>query len=906
MDAEIHMQIALIAYKLGLLRLETFAQALVLIGEKGKIDPNELWVGKCGLTRDELVDVMLKVEGISNSSNVINGQISSVKALESAFKQEHDTDLSSPAFNDVDAAERDDIGPGSAPTMLAAQSSEKLAIPLERASPMPDDPRYHIVGDLGVGGMAKILTCFDNRLQRKVAIKTVKPEIRFSSLTFQMLEREGRIVSRLEHPNIIPVYDAGQLEDGSPYYAMRLLEQSTLADILVKLRVQDNATTSEYGLQRLLRYFMQICDAIDYAHSRGIIHCDLKPSNIVLGSFGDILVVDWGLAHSMDEKLTFRGGTPAYMAPEQRNPAVLGFDARTDVFALGAILYEILCLYPPFADKALSHLLTTTDTPNDRPLLIPPSTVAPHLQVPPEIEEIAMKAMSYQPDQRYPSARALADDLERFLAGTKEKEMRLQRAVEFTQQGKELSASYQEMNHSNTEHLEELATIRSQIAPWDSEETKQVLWQAEERLQVMESIGIRTFQAAIHAFEQALDEVPTHAPAREGLATLYRLELQRADGRDDDFNRVYFEGLMNQYDDQAKSDGLLSLHTIPDNANVTLISLESQHQRLIPIRTEQLGKTPIKDVPLAAGSYLAEITLEPHKSLTLPIRVRIGEHFQTTVSLRPIFDLSESEVFVPAGKALLGGNETSSMGLQVQDVYVDDFVIQKYPITFEEYLIFLHHVFGEDPHSAFHLLPRSADSVPLWDWDGGQIVPDRISLWGTRQEVIKLPAFGINVRCAESYAKWLSEQSGLTYRLPTEFEWEKAARGVDGRHYPWGRQFDACFCKMRESRSGPARPEPPGSFPIDVSPYGMFDAAGGIAEWVIPNHESTHLTKTQPQRFASRGGAWCDWRSDCHLAARRLYFAEEHSSRIGFRLVRIPLIYPNISNELPMILDQMF
>ncbi|HUS31682.1 MAG TPA: SUMF1/EgtB/PvdO family nonheme iron enzyme, partial [Kofleriaceae bacterium] len=146
--------------------------------------------------------------------------------------------------------------------------------------------------------------------------------------------------------------------------------------------------------------------------------------------------------------------------------------------------------------------------------------------------------------------------------------------------------------------------------------------------------------------------------------------------------------------------------------------------------------------------------------------------------------------------------------------------------------------------------------------------------------------FGVSAESAEAYAKWLSEKDGLKWRLPTEHEWEKAGRGTDGRIYPWGDHFEATFCKMRDSRPGAPLAEAVGTYEWDISPYGVRDLAGSIADWCIPDERRT--AKREPREVVSRGGAWCDWAIDCRLASRRRYLATEHSARVGVRLARDP------------------
>jgi eukaryotic-like serine/threonine-protein kinase len=163
----------------------------------------------------------------------------------------------------------------------------------------------------------------------------------------------------------------------------------------------------------------------------------------------------------------------------------------------------------------------------------------------------------------------------------------------------------------------------------------------------------------------------------------------------------------------------------------------------------------------------------------------------------------------------------------------------------------------------------------------------------------RIPVFGIDAASAMAYAAWWSARTNRSYRLPTEAEWEKAARGVDGRRYPWGDRFESIFCKMMSSRLGAPRPEPIGTFATDISPYGVRDMAGGIADWCTSTlADGTHdrgadrsadrgaELASRGIQLASRGGAWCDSENDCTVIARRRMLAEQRTFRLGLRLVR--------------------
>ncbi len=209
--------------------------------------------------------------------------------------------------------------------------SDRALERLRQAATLPDfeGTRYRLIEELGRGGMGVVYLAEDAMLERKVAIKVFHLDDASEELAERM-RHEARTLARLEHPNIVPVYDFGQLAGGRLYYSMKYVEGSRL-----------DAQLGE-SLPRKLRLFESICEAVAYAHARGVVHRDLKPANIMIGSFGEVLVMDWGLAKLHQDNATGRVmGTPHYMAPEQaRGDAEI--DARADIYSLGRIL-EFLC-----------------------------------------------------------------------------------------------------------------------------------------------------------------------------------------------------------------------------------------------------------------------------------------------------------------------------------------------------------------------------------------------------------------------------------------------------------------------------------------------------------------------------------------------------------------------------------
>jgi serine/threonine-protein kinase len=287
--------------------------------------------------------------------------------------------------------------------------------PLAAEPVMDASARYTEREVLGLGGMGKIVLAHDARIGREVAVKQLRPERELSPEERSRFLREAQVQGQLEHPSIVPVYDIDRRPDGTLFFTMRRVIGRTLEDILEDLRRGVPEAVARYTQRELLQAFATVCLAVDYAHSRGVIHRDLKPGNIMLGDFGEVYVLDWGLARLLEPRaggqprarLSAPGvalGTPLYMAPEQLDDPDV--DTAADVFALGAVLFEIL---------TLERLRTTDEVA--APVDARARVRAPERRVALELEILCVRATQHDPMDRYPSARALQEALARYLEG---------------------------------------------------------------------------------------------------------------------------------------------------------------------------------------------------------------------------------------------------------------------------------------------------------------------------------------------------------------------------------------------------------------------------------------------------------------------------------------------------------
>ena len=310
----------------------------------------------------------------------------------------------------------------------------------EKRAPTYRDPlghtfetdRYSGIEEIGRGGSSVVIRAFDKEILRDVAIEIFDGASAQDGTEVDRFAEEARITGQLEHPNIVPIYELSIDQNNRRFLSMKLIEGVTLDDTLLRL---GDERLDPIHLAELLQVFVKVCDAVAFAHSRGVLHRDLKPKNVMISDFGQVYVLDWGIARLQTWAVEHSGprirvgaddgaasepdppgvfmGTACYMSPEQLRGQHASLDARADVFALGATLYQILTQRTPLtADTARAIWMR-----KPAPTLTSPDRVVSGGRVPPELARIAMRALAFEPSERYPSVAELKRDIEAFQRG---------------------------------------------------------------------------------------------------------------------------------------------------------------------------------------------------------------------------------------------------------------------------------------------------------------------------------------------------------------------------------------------------------------------------------------------------------------------------------------------------------
>jgi serine/threonine-protein kinase len=416
MDADRNLLFAVLALQADLLSNDRFAEACSAWAARKENPLADLLVERGWLTPEDRADVerllarkLAKHHGDARAS-LAEALPAQVRDSVDALREEPRS--SSPPIQSTTAPD----GPA------LASTTAPLARSLQR----------YVLGRLhATGGIGRVWLAHDPALGREVALKELRPERAGHPAHASRFLKEAQVTGQLEHPGIVPIYEVGRRpDDGAPFYTMRFVRGRTLADAAAAYHERrKRGADGPAGLRDLLTALVGVCQAVAYAHSRGVLHRDLKPENVVLGDYGEVIVLDWGLARLLDQpaddlaaplelspdshQATQQGqvlGTPAYMAPEQAEGRLDLLGPRTDVYGLGAVLYKLLTGRPPFTGPDVPAVLRRVLTEEVAP---PRALVRP---TPRALEAVCLKALAKSPADRYASAGEMAKDVQRFLA----------------------------------------------------------------------------------------------------------------------------------------------------------------------------------------------------------------------------------------------------------------------------------------------------------------------------------------------------------------------------------------------------------------------------------------------------------------------------------------------------------
>jgi len=742
--------------------------------------------------------------------------------------------------------------------------------------------RYRFVEYIGRGGFGEVWQVVDPVLARPVAAKVLRRRWSRSRTLVERLCAEARIASQLRHPGIIAVHDVGWTSDKRPFFVMPLAGGRPWNVV---------AEASPHALGFWVGCITALAEVVEYAHGRGIVHRDLKPANVnVVGEPGSdatprVETFDFGLAEvsrigrvPKDQSWMSRAGTPGYVAPEVRRGKVA--TPAVDLYALGVMLREVL----------------------DRSIAQPQELAVPDVE---ELHALSQACTAIDPALR-PDASHLLRELRGWMVGWTRR-ADLARHLEDASRAETRAEGARSLVRAHQRNLRRLRRIAESSTGQPQQQVE--VWQAMERVREARAAMAEADASHIMALLAAYGVAPTSSVVLRQLANLHQRRHRAALLRGDPMAAAQHSAALATFDRGAHSvyrsgQADLAIQGTAPNSRLSLLPFRQAGQMKVLDEPCWEGPACGAPIPATAGSYVLRLSAGGFADAYLPVWLLPGDRWSHEVepgTVGPVHMLADAEVdgdeiYVPAGWHWYGGDPAAPGATDLARVFTDGIVARRYPVTLSEYAAFLTWLEArQGPDCALEHAPRR----------GGPAAKDRVQLltrgpdgWVAEPACQREPVRLIRPRDALRYAEYERQRTGQHWRLPTEVEWQRLARGADLRLFPMGNHGDPAWFQCYEHRPNGRDPQVAtvDAHPFDAGPTGVRGVAGNVMQMtstryssvgteVAPNGRWTEVPAHLTDNRTLCGGAWGrdTSRSRC---CHRSPFGDHHSPFVGFRLVR--------------------